>query len=308
MRISIWLGILGALAVTSAEATEPNVSVVVSQSIEPYLEASEGIQEALQAAGMRVGFDLHDMRGDPGEGARIAAELMKRKPSLIITVGTEASRLISEQTEGIPIIVSMVIHAEALVVGGKSVGGVSMEVSALEQLRVLPDVLPAAKRVGLVYNPALHEPEAIGRWQEAARQLGLELAIEPVEDMKDLPSRLQTLLPAIDAFWLIPDETALAPQTIRHIMLETLRRRIPVFAPSLRFVQEGALAAVACDYRDVGRQAGELAAHLLSGRTLDSGRLLDARKSKLYLNLKIAKTLDIVMPASLMTRADHVVR
>ena len=39
---------------------------------------------------------------------------MRRKPAVIITVGTEASRLISEQTSEIPIIFSMVIRADVL--------------------------------------------------------------------------------------------------------------------------------------------------------------------------------------------------
>lgn len=302
----LWLGLIVAVAVTSLEAAEPRVSVVVSRSIEPYLEAYEGIRETLQAVG--ADFDLYDMQGNPSTAARIAAELMRRKPSVIITVGTEASRLISEQTSEIPIIFSMVIRADVLMADGKPVGGVSMEVPVLEQLQVLPAVLPDAKRLGMVYNPALHTPEAIARWRDAAHALGLELVVEPVGEVREIPQRLQTLLPTIDALWLIPDETVLAPQTVRHILLETLRRRIPVFAPSLRFVKDGALVAVACDYRDVGRQTGEFAAQLLAGQSLGPTRVLDARKSRLYINLRIAKTLGIVVPALLMNQADRLIQ
>ena len=266
VRPWLWLGLMSVVfAVPHLEAAEPRVSVVVSRSIEPYLEAYEGIRETLQPIGADI--DLQDMQGNAGTAAKIAAEVMRRKPDVIVTVGTEASRLISEQTSEIPIVFSMVIRADALMAGGKSVGGASMELPVLEQLRVLPAILPNARRFGMVYNPALHTPEAIARWRDAAQTLGLELAVEPVGEAREIPQRLEILLPTIDALWLIPDETVLDPQTVRHIILETLRRRIPVFAPSLRFVQEGALVAVVCDYRDVGRQTGEFTAQLLAGRS-----------------------------------------
>ena len=302
----LWLGLIAAVAVPSLEAAEPRVSVVVSRSIEPYLEASEGIRETLQAVGADI--DLRDMQGNPHTAAQIAAEVMRQKPPVIITVGTEASRLMSEQTSEIPIIFSMVIRADVLMAASKPVGGVSMEVPALEQLQILPVVLPDAKRLGMVYNPALHTTEAIARWRDAAHALGLELVVEPVGGVREIPQRLQILLPTVDALWLIPDETVLAPQTIQHIILETLRQRIPVFAPSLRFVQEGALAAVVCDYRDVGHQTGEFAAQWLAGQSLGPTRVLEARKNRLYINLRIAKTLGIVVPASLMTRADRLIQ
>jgi putative ABC transport system substrate-binding protein len=297
-----------ALAVGLAHAQERKVSVVVSRSITPYLEALAGVQEALQSAGVHSTVDVHDIKGDRPEGVRVASELTKRKPELIVTVGTEATQVVSEHTTHTPIVFSMVVHAETLIAGDKPLVGASMEVPPLEQLRLLRALLPNARRVGLIYNPARHLPLAIERRREAARQLGLELAVEVANDVTEIPLRLRTLLPTIDAFWLIPDETTLAPEMVRHIMLETLRVRVPVLAPSWAFMEEGALLAVACDYRDVGRQAGEWAVQLLTRQPLGPTRVVEARTIRLYLNLRIAKTLGIEVPASLIAKADRFIR
>ena len=303
----IFFGVLGTL-ISYAAADEPKISVVLSRSIAPYLEAVEGTREALQAAGLSAAFDVRDIKGDRKEETRIADEVVKQQPRLIITVGTEATTLMKASTNTIPIVFSMVVRAETLVKDHPSVIGASMEVPAREQLRVLQTLLPSLKRVGVIYNPALHHPDAMIRHQEAAHDLGIELVVEPVDTVVDVPPRLKTLLPTIDAFWLIPDETVLAPQMVQHILLETLRARLPVLAPSWAFVEQGALVAVGCDYRDVGRQAGELAVNVLLGRPQLPTGVVEARTTRVYVNLRTAKTLGISIPQDVMTSVDRTVR
>jgi len=81
-----------------------------------------------------------------------------------------------------------------------------------------------------------------------------------------------------------------------------------VLAPSWRFIEEGALLATACDYQDVGRQAGDLAAELLAGEPMVPGRVLHARRSALFLNLKVAEMLGIQLPEELIAQAARVLR
>ena len=303
LAISLLIGITP--GVLSAE--EHQVSVVLSRSIPPYLEALEGAQEVLRDAGIHTA-DVHDVKGDPQEGARIAIELAKRSPELVLTLGTEATQLMSARASGVPVIFSMVVHADALTSANPSLVGASMEVAPEEQLRWLTTLLPHAKRVGLLYTPALHEPDVIERYRRAAHAAGLDLVVEAVHDVTEVPVHLRTLLPMIEVFWLIPDETLLGSETARHIMLETLRGRVPVFAPSWAFVEEGALLAVGCDYHDVGRQSGELALRVLRREPLGSERVLEARLARLYLNVRIAKTLGIAVSPDVVAKADRVVR
>ena len=307
LRAGAWVCVLIGVTQGVLGAEERQVSVVLSRSIPPYLEALEGAQEVLHDAGIQAA-DVHDVNGDPKEGVRIAVELTKRHPDVVLTVGTEATQLISARTPGVPVIFSMVVHAETLMSANPSLAGASMEVAPQEQLRWLTKLLPNATRIGLLYTPSLHEPGVIERYRRAAHELGVDLVVEAVHDVTEVPLHLRTLLPTIHAFWLIPDETLLAPETARHIMLETLRGRVPVLAPSWAFVEEGALVAVACDYHDVGRQTGELAVRVLRREPLGSDRVLEARLAHLYLNMRIAKALGIPVPPELVAHADRTVQ
>ena len=145
------------------------------------------------------------------------------------------------------------------------------------------------------------------RRQHAAHEQQLELVTQPVSSATEISAGLQTLLSQIDALWLIPDETVLGPETVEHILLETLRYRVPVLAPSLLFVQRGALLAVSGDYKEVGRQAGELAVTVLSGKR-PTDAIVEARKPVLSLNLRSAQTLGVAIPQSLIDQAEQVIR
>lgn len=305
-RVGAWVCVVLGVAQGAFGAEERQVSIVLSRSIGPYLEALEGAREALRDAGIQA-VEVHDVKGDPKEGMRIAGELTKRQPAVVLTMGTEATQLIGPHTPGVPVVFSMVVHAETLLSAHPSLAGASMEVAPQEQLRWLKRLLPEATRVGLLYTPALHTLEVIERYHRAARELGVELVVETVHDATDVPARLRTMLPTIHAFWLIPDETLLARETARHIMLETLRGRVPILAPSWAFVEEGALLAVACDYHDVGRQTGELAVRVLRKEPLGSQRVLEARGANLYLNVRMAKRLGVSIPPELLAQADRTI-
>jgi len=295
------------LYAATPELETQSVSIVISRAIAPYVASAQGTQQALKDAGIRT-VQVQNMAGDLNEAGRIAAELRAHPPDVIVTVGTEATRAMRREFDDIPIISSMVVHPETLLEKDQSVYGASLEVPAGTQLSSLKELLPSAQRVGILYNPTLHGETAMDRRREAARENHVELVLQPVSAAADIPKGLQALLvKQADALWLIPDETVLAPETVQNLLLETLRSRLPVVAPSLLFVQRGALLGVGGDYREVGRQAGEMAVSLLSGKRL-AAPMTEARKAVLYLNLRSAQALGIDVPKALIDRAEQVIR
>ncbi len=57
----------------------------------------------------------------------------------------------------------------------------------------------------------------------------------------------------------------------------------------------GALMSIGIDAFDIGRQAGEMAQEILSGRDVKGVQPVDARKSVISINMKIAEKLGIVI-------------
>jgi putative ABC transport system substrate-binding protein len=71
--------------------------------------------------------------------------------------------------------------------------------------------------------------------------------------------------------------------------------------------KQGAVLALARDYHDMGRDAGELAARVIRGESPANIPLKQSTRSKLVINLDAAKSLGLTIPSDLIKAADDVV-
>lgn len=113
----------------------------------------------------------------------------------------------------------------------------------------------------------------------------------------------------IQALWILPDKTVLAPAVIEHILLFSYRTHIPVLGLSPRHAEMGAVVSLSfASSEDIGRQAGELANRILSGSTASELPYTTARQVDLTVNLKAAKKLGVSVPEDLLAIANEVIR
>ena len=87
-----------------------------------------------------------------------------------------------------------------------------------------------------------------------------------------------------------------------------LRQGVPLVGLSASHVRSGALAALVCDYADVGRQTAALALRVLRGESAARIPVDHPRKVGLVLNLRTARHLGITVPPALVQEAEEVVR
>src|SRR2546425_8044938 len=95
--------------------------------------------------------------------------------------------------------------------------------------------------------------------------MGLTLLARKAHSPKDLPDALASLNNRADGLWGVADQIVLNPQTVKPILLFSLRNRIPFVGLSATWVKAGALYALDRDYDDIGRQLGEAAVKILRG-------------------------------------------
>ena len=112
-----------------------------------------------------------------------------------------------------------------------------------------------------------------------------------------------------DALWIVPDETILSQAVVQQMLLYSYRRRVPLLGMSDRHAQMGALFSLSfASGEDIGRQAGELAQAILTGRAVSDVPYTSARKLFLTVNLKTAQKLGLEVPQAIMTRATNVIQ
>ena len=118
--------------------------------------------------------------------------------------------------------------------------------------------------MGLLFNPGDANDRVNVKYAEAAaKKAGVTLRAISVETVNDIPSRVEALK-GVDFIYLIP--SSMLQPSLAVVAASAKRNRIPVINASPAGVKDGhVLAAVSVSWRDVGRQAGLLAADILKG-------------------------------------------
>src|SRR3989441_13041639 len=119
--------------------------------------------------------------------------------------------------------------------------------------------------------------------------MGLNLFARKVESPKDLPDALDSLNNRADVLWGVADQIVLNPQTVKPILLFSLRNRIPFVGLSATWVKAGALYALDRDYDDIGRQLGEMAGKILQGAAPGALQPASPRKVVYCINRRAAQ-------------------
>jgi putative ABC transport system substrate-binding protein len=286
-------------ALTPAQAEPPlKIAVVLSRDVAPYREAVRGFEEVLKEAGRP--YKLHEYSADGVAAARgtLVEKIRSREPDLIFTVGSAATKRITGEIHDIPIVFSMVLPSsgkqglQELRATGPNVTGASMEIPVRTQFTKLREVLPDARRIGVLYNPEVSGP-MIEEAAESARALGLEFVPLEVTSETDVLATTKTLASSVDVLWSVADSTVFSHQGLKQILLETLRNRIPFVGLSPSFVKAGALLAFSTDYRDLGRQAGEQSLRILVGEDISLIPMTVPRQLLLSINMNTAKQIQV---------------
>lgn len=299
-KLSIIIMLLVLCPALSPAAGEAGVAAVFSADISPYRQAFDGFQEALGQNRGSVRTVEHDLGKEGGKG--IAQRIAKEKPLLVFTIGPEAAKFAGEQLNNLPVVYSMLLHPQPL--AGSNSTWVSLEIPVRSRLERVRRLLPRARRVGVIYSP-----ESAALFREVAQgcaALGLQATGKQIESGRELPEAFADMAPRIDLFFMLPDTRVFSPRSIEYLLVEGLKNRVPVVGLSASYSRAGALMSFEADYRDVGRQAGELAARIIEGEKPASIEPSAPRRIKTSVNLAVAERLGLALDPEAVKEASEV--
>ncbi len=309
-RLSVF-GLLALFEVAlgaAGSAAAGDVVVLMSAPVDAYEEALQGFEESLQ--GHRV-VKTHQMRGKIERGRDILAKMQSgEKPDLVFAVGVWALQAALDELTGTPVVYAMVLNP-ASIVGRRAanITGASMNVPVADSLRLLRQLGPQVRRVGLVFNEA-KTGYLVKQAKALASEMGIQLlarsATSPGEAVHAVDSLQQE---GIDAFWFLPDEILLATAVSKHVFLVAHRNGIPILGISERQAKMGAMLALSfASSEDIGRQAGELANAILAGTRASEVPYTQARRVSLTVNLRAARKLGVEIPESILVAANELIK
>ena len=282
-------------------ASATDVVILKSSDIAAYNQAISGFKAALPNDVVLAEYDL---QGDLEKGRKLARKIRAADPALVFAVGLKAAKAAQLEIVDIPVVYAMVLDPAKYGLNAPNMTGVLMEIPMERQLIMIKSLLPRLKHVGTLYDPS----KTATLIEDARRLLksnGTELVPIPLNNERDVPGALRTLLPSIDALWLVPDSTVLTDESLRFILNTALEERVPVVGFSREFARSGALLCLSVNYGDIGRQAGQLTRKILDGQVSLPMKPLHPDRIEMSLNRKTAKFLDIEIPRDLEEKADE---
>lgn len=237
-------------------ATSQRLVVVTSGDGAPFGQVEAGIQ--------KQGPAVSTLRLTGENAAALSATLARTgKDTAIVTLGTQASALVAQSAPKAPIVHCMAKDHDAARPSAGTLA-VSADIPLPTQIRWMRLLLPGARSVGILYDPARNHRRAV-QLAEGLRDHGIAAVLEPVDGPAALPSALNRLANRVDMLLAIPDSTVFAREHLRALLLFSFRNQIPLAGPTESWVSAGALYAIDWDYEDLGRYCAAMAMHQFAG-------------------------------------------
>ena len=286
--------------IVPVEADAVEIAILKSSDLKAYNEAVEGFKTA--APGTAI-YTEYDLRGDLERGKHLTRKIRSSDSSLVVAVGLKAALAAKAEIVNIPILYMMILDPLKHHLNADNMTGVLLEIPTDRQLKIMRTFLPTLRRIGIIYDrdktaPKLKEAESRSPAYE------FQLRGYPVENEKEVPQQLRSLLSESEALWLIPDSTVLTDESIRFILESALAKQVPIIGFSPEFTRLGALLSMSIDYGEVGREAGLLAKRILEGEQLPF-KPVSVQRIRITVNHKTARYLGFTIPKELASLIDE---
>ena len=276
-----------------------------------------GLREDLAALGDVEGRSLRlDFRFADGDAQRfpeMAEALIKEKPTVIVAFSEAAAHAAQRATRTIPIIAvagDFVAEgfAASLARPGGNITGVSMIEPELEtkQLEILKEMLPAARRVGVLNDHTVVLPARLQARKDAARALGIELQSVDVNSPADFAAAFQSLSASGAEAVDIPGSSMMV--TFRdQLGALASAHKLPAICGLPAMAGAGCLAGYGTSTHELIGTLADLTDKMLKGASPGDTPARQPTKLELVVNLKTAKELGLTVPPSILARADEVI-
>lgn len=288
---SVWAG--------SVEREDAVVLTLLSSDAAPYRQAAQGFRDLLRSRDIPLLEYTHVVPRDPASAIR---ELVSTKqPDLVFALGARATSFASEHLHDVPVVYSMVFADED---DGERATGVTLNIPARVRLEGARRILPDARRVGLIFTKGYEAERA--EIDRACSQLGLQLIARGVDSQRDFADALSEISADIDVYFMIADPTLYIPQSITFLLRKGLEEGFPIIGLSSTYTKAGALLSFDYNYRDLGRQAAEMAVRIVHGAKPSDIPAQPPELVNMSLNLSVAERLGIQVPSHIIEQATKV--
>lgn len=310
------------IAFAQPAARKPKIGWFSAATPEPATLRSqvEPFRQGLREIGWIEGQNLAaiEFRWAEGRFERLPAlldELLRLDLDVLVTTSPRPAMLAKEATKTIPIValgvddpVQMGLAASIARPGG-NITGISNNLPAMvpKQIELLREIVPGLQRVAFLGSTEdKATPIFVGQATSAAAALGVKLQVVLIGQASEFESaaaamaRERAQAVVVQPLFTLGSSAALGDVLARH--------KLPSISALRPYALAGGLSSYGANRTDQWRRAVSFIDRVLKGAKPATLPVEEPTTYELVLNLKTAKTIGLVVPPSLLQRADEVIQ
>ena len=307
------------LAARAQQSAMPVIGFLNSASpggFAPFVAAfRQGLKEAGYVEGQNATIEYRWAEGQYDRLPALAADLVRRKLTVIAATSTPAALATKAATSTIPIVfttaddpIRLGLVASLNRPGGNVTGVNNLLVElGSKQLGLIRELAPVTSKIAVLMNPNFPGSERQLRDAEAAaRMIGLQFIVLRATTEPEIDAAFASvaqlggaaLLVAADPFFVAHRD---------HIVALAARHAIPAIYPVREFAVAGGLTSYGTDLAGSYRQAGIYTGRIVRGEKPADLPVQRSTKFEFVINFKTAKALGLAVPNSMQLLADEVI-
>ena len=304
--------------VTAQTSKVPRIGIfgIEHPSSPGFVSFRQGLRELGYIEGQDIIIEPRFSYGSVGRHDQFAAEIVRLKVDVIVTLNTPALQAAMSITKTIPIVMTFIGDpvASGFIASRERPGGNVTGIGGLAEglggkwMELLKETVPGVSRVGVLVNPPSERmtPD-LKAVEVAARSLGVELQPAQARSSRDIggaftwATRGQAgALIVLPGFGFGTDASYIADLA--------LKKRVPAIFWRADFARDGGLMAYGANGREQSRRAAYVVDKILKGANPAELPVEAPKKFELVINLKTAQEIGIVVPPRVLAWADRVIR
>jgi len=292
------------------------VVAIANYGAHPIIDVTVAAFKArLAELGYRDGSNIRlywsSVEGDVNLAPQMVAGLMARSPKVIVGITTPIAQAVVHQARGrVPVVFCGVTDpvGAGLVPSwenapGSGVTGTSDRWPYAEQLDLIKELLPNARRVGVPFNSGeANSVYALEQIRRLAAERGLEIVTSVATNVGGVRQAVDALVTQrVDVIYVASDNTVMAG--FESVLKIARERRIPLIVGESANVERGGLATYSVNYSELGRATADLVDTILKGASPGTLPVVTFRGARLYINTDAASRMRVTVPPALLQRA-----
>ncbi len=291
----------------------PKVGVLQLLSHPALDEINRGLDDTLKEHGYVNGKNIQiifqNAQGDQSNLRTISNQFVQDNVDVAVGIATPSVQSLKKATSTIPIVMGAVTDPKGFGIvpsnthPGGNITGVSDQAPLADQLKLMKQIMPNMKRLGIIYTSSdMSATTETNKMEKLAKAQGIDVSVSSISNINDLEQVGTSLSQNVDAIFVPTDNTIASGMKLLSSI--AAKQNVPVFPAATTMVKDGGLATLGLSQYELGQKAGEDVVKILQHKAKPADMPVTfIKKGHLIINEKMAKKLNITIPDSVVKKA-----